>query len=315
MGFFKKSAIFLLLVKILILGLFQTVNLVYAVSLETKEGNLAKNNAAGQRCFLWKVVSPSNTVYLLGSIHIARRDIYPLNKKIEDAFNISDVLAVEADITKITQDSNSMKDVILYPDGDILEKHISKDTFEIVKSKLKELGVDINEANKYKPWFLAGLLEMFELQKLGFHPMYGIDNYFLSKAKFTKKSITGLESLDFHIKFFDSFSDKLKELMLFYTIKDLEESGKTIDELFNAWLSGDTETMEQTLSITVTQYPETQVFQEKILYERNRNMAEKIEDFLKEERIYFVVVGAAHLVGKKSIIDLLAQKGYNIQQL
>ena len=39
--------------------------------------------------------------------------------------------------------------------------------------------------------------------------------------------------------------------------------------------------------------------------ERNINMTEKIEKFLKKQGTYFVVVGAAHLIGKKGIIELL----------
>ncbi|MGE5894163.1 MAG: TraB/GumN family protein, partial [bacterium] len=54
---------------------------------------------------------------------------------------------------------------------------------------------------------------------------------------------------------------------------------------------------------------------EKIIYKRNEGMASKIEGLLKTERTCFIVVGAGHLVGKKSIIELLRPKGYSIRQL
>ncbi len=44
-------------------------------------------------------------------------------------------------------------------------------------------------------------------------------------------------------------------------------------------------------------------------------MASKIEGYLKTEEHYFVVVGAAHLVGKDGIIEILKKKGYLVEQL
>jgi len=54
---------------------------------------------------------------------------------------------------------------------------------------------------------------------------------------------------------------------------------------------------------------------EKLIYERNRNMVSKIEEFLRTKETYFVVVGAGHLVGKKGIIEMLRGKGYPVEQL
>jgi uncharacterized protein YbaP (TraB family) len=44
-------------------------------------------------------------------------------------------------------------------------------------------------------------------------------------------------------------------------------------------------------------------------------MAEKIEEFLADDEIYFVVVGAGHLVGENGLINLLKNQGYETEQL
>ncbi|MEW6002985.1 MAG: TraB/GumN family protein, partial [Nitrospirota bacterium] len=54
---------------------------------------------------------------------------------------------------------------------------------------------------------------------------------------------------------------------------------------------------------------------EKLIFERNKNMTTKMEDFLKTEKTYFVIVGAGHLVGDKGILDLFIKKGYSVEQL
>jgi uncharacterized protein YbaP (TraB family) len=45
-------------------------------------------------------------------------------------------------------------------------------------------------------------------------------------------------------------------------------------------------------------------------------MSEKINDYLQTDKTYFVVVGAAHIIGKDGILDLLFKlKKYSIKQL
>jgi hypothetical protein len=39
---------------------------------------------ASKKCFLWEVNLVNSKVYILGSIHVAKPDMYPLNEKIED---------------------------------------------------------------------------------------------------------------------------------------------------------------------------------------------------------------------------------------
>src|SRR5436309_14767284 len=57
--------------------------------------------AATKRAMFWKVSSGANVAYLLGSIHLGSRDMYPLPKEIEDAFESSAALLVEADIRHV----------------------------------------------------------------------------------------------------------------------------------------------------------------------------------------------------------------------
>lgn len=44
-------------------------------------------------------------------------------------------------------------------------------------------------------------------------------------------------------------------------------------------------------------------------------MAEKKAGFLEKGITCFVIVGAAHIIGYKGIIELLESKGYTVRQL
>ncbi len=267
------------------------------------------------KSFLWKVLSKTNTVYILGSIHYLKKEMYPLDDKIEKAFKEADVLAVEADVTNVEKvDVQKLFGGAFYAENDTLEKHLSPKTYVLLKKELSELGASLEAANKYKPWFLAISLVSLEISKLGFDPNYGIDRYFLSKASEAKK-ILELESLEYQFHLSSSLSEKDQELFLLYTLKDIKVLEKELDKLVKAWRTGDERGVESIITKTVKEDKRLIPIYERFIYERNRNMASKIEDYLKTKETYFVIVGAGHLVGRQGIIQILKGKGFTVEQL
>jgi len=266
-----------------------------------------------QKTFLWRVQSKTNTVYILGSIHFMKPDIYPLDKKIEDAFDKSQVLAVEADVNDASKlDIQKLMDKAFYRGDDALEKHVSGETYELVKKEFAGSGILLDLMNRQKPWFLAMTLTSLKLVQLGFDPTYGIDMHFLSEAE-GKKRIVELESVDYQINLLSGFSDKEQEAFLLYTLDELKTLGQEVNELVRAWKSGDTQTIESLLAKSGNKGMSS--LNERILYERNRHMVSRIEDYLRAEETYFVIVGAGHLVGNKGIVEMLKGKGYSVEQL
>jgi len=268
-----------------------------------------------QKSFLWKIQSEGNKVYVLGSLHFAKREIYPLHQRIENAFDQSDFLVVEANVNDIGKaDVQKLVGSALYPANDTLEKHVSAETYERVKKEMGGLGIPPELINKQKPWFLAMTIVALESVKLGLDPKLGIDTYFLSKAE-GKKKILELESLDYQISVLSGFSDRDQELFLLYTLKDLNILEEELDKMIQAWTSGDTKAMESLMTRSVSEDKRLSTIYEKLIYERNKKMALKIENFLKAKETYFIIVGAGHLVGNEGIIELLKRNGYRVEQL
>ena len=96
---------------------------------------------------------------------------------------------------------------------------------------------------------------------------------------------------------------------------DLELLKGEINEILKAWDKGDTKTMESFVSKSLQDDLRMLPIYEKLIFERNKNIASKIEGYLKTKEHYFVVVGTAHLVGKDGIIEILKKKGYLVEQL
>ncbi len=276
----------------------------------------SKIPSQGKKSFLWKVASGNSTVYLLGSVHIAKKELYPLPKNIEAAFRSADTLVVEVNINDtdaLLSTQQLTLQASMYAQPDTLEKHLSAKTHELARTKLGELGLDISQFGMFKPWFVAMTIMGLEMKRLGFDPEWGVDIYFLRQA--AGKKIVELENADFQIKLLSGLSDSQQNLFLFYTIIDLNNLEKGLDALLQAWSLGDIAAMEELTFRGLAEHPEMLPIYEKLLYERNITMASKIEGFLKEGGTRFVVIGSGHLLGSKGILKLLERKGYIAEQL
>jgi uncharacterized protein YbaP (TraB family) len=265
--------------------------------------------------FLWKIQSKTNTIYLLGSIHLFKKELYPLNKNIEEAFDQSAIVVVEANVSGGPQiDLQQLVDKAIYPDDDTLEKHVSVETFELIKRRAEGLGAPPELINKQKPWFLGLMFSSVEFLKLGLDPNYGIDKHFLLKAA-GKKPIVELESVDYQINLLSKLSDQDQELFLVLSFKDMDTLGRDVDKLLEAWASGNTKEIERILTRSVTEDSRLSPIYQMIIDDRNTSMALKVEDYLKMKETYFVIVGAGHLVGEKGIVEILKKKGYQVDQM
>ena len=294
------------------------VCLLFALTLLALSGSLAPIESAfsyDQKSLLWKVQSSRSTVYLLGSIHFLKEDVYPLNQAIENAYESSDKLAVEANISELGNlDLQSLADRAFYRNNDHIEKHVSPETYRLIKKESKTLGMPIELIRMQKPWFLALSFQAMELVRLGYAPQHGVDYHFLTRAQ-GKKSILELESLDEQLSLLSGFSDREQEQFLLYTLKTLSSMDSEVERLVRAWRSGDAQGMESIFSDAAVQDGSIAPIFRKLFDERNVKMTSKIEGYLNSSGSYFVIVGAGHLIGERGIIELLKRKAYVVEQL
>jgi uncharacterized protein YbaP (TraB family) len=267
------------------------------------------------KSFIWEITSATTSVYLLGSVHIARPDIYPLDNVIEDAFASAKYLVVEVNVHNIdTQNVNSLLlEHGVYPQGEGLRENVSPSLYDALAEQFERFSIDIATLDVYRPWVISTTLEQLILQDMGYLPENGIDYYFLDKAAQTKK-ILELETVEYQLELLYSLPDEVMIEALEYDIENMPLQ-EDMEELFQAWQDGDVTRMESSLFEGLTEEPGMATYYEKLFDERNFNMAAKIEEYLADDETYFIVVGAGHLVGENGLLNLLTEKGYAIEQL
>lgn len=273
---------------------------------------------AGSKEFLWKVTSESGaTLYLLGTIHVVKPSFYPLPDEMEKALEKSRSLIVEFDVTradpKKTQELTIRKGV--YAPSDSLANHIPPELLAEVQTACAEKGLPFAGIQRMKPWLIGLTLVQMEMERLGYSPKQGIDIHLINKAHATGKKVSGLETEEFQIDLISGFPADLQEQMLKQSVHDMKELKDDANQLMKAWKDGDEKSMDQLLTKDLKEHPEFIPLQEKLIYDRNIPMAEKLEPYLKGADTFMVAVGSAHLIGEKGICEILRKKGYKVEQV
>ena len=136
-------------------------------------GSLAPTSVGAQEIsvaespqILWKVQSPKNTIYLAGSIHVLQEHNYPLHHVFDDAFNESSRVMLEVDLDELSSPLSQMNMLKkgLYLKGESLQNVLSQDSYEVAKANLTELGLQIEDFHRMKPWMIATAVMALELQ-------------------------------------------------------------------------------------------------------------------------------------------------------
>jgi len=262
---------------------------------------------------LWKVAGPTSVCYLFGSIHFAKPEMYPLKAIIERAFDSSDYLGVEINSNgkDIEQKSKELIREGMYPTGDMLKNHISPELNKKIEDYLTSKAIPASNLSPFRPWCAVLVLQTMQLQALGYSADYGIDRYFLKKAKL--KKILELETFEEQKALLLKMD---KESYLDYSMKEITSIEPKINGLISAWKCGNIKLLDEILFRDIDNaVPENAAIMDAVFYKRNIKMAEKVSQYLSAGQKCFIVVGAGHLIGKNSVVDLLEKKGYLLEQL
>ncbi len=259
--------------------------------------------------FFWEIKNNKATVYLLGSIHFGRDDMYPLDTSIENSFSRSKYLVTEIRMDNI--DPAEIKFDMFLKKNDSLRAYISDTTYQKLLNYFASKQMTELFVKKLTPTGVFLMVSQLESMKAGLNPDKGIEMYFVNKS--ADKEKLELETISSQFKIFDVFKGYENELIE-YSLSAGIDTDSTIDIMVNAWNAGDIKLLEE---LVLNDYKkDTSELGKKFTYEmldsRNIKMTEKIDNYLKTDGSYFIIVGAAHLVSNKGIIKLLENKKYKV---
>lgn len=277
------------------------------------------------RLFLWKVSDSNSSVYLLGSIHFADSSFYPLDSVIENAFKASSHLAVEVDVSNdsvVSEIATQSQKFAALEEGRTLSGILPDNVKGPLDSLCRAWKIPSDALERLKPWAVAMSMQAVGIQYLGLNPELGIDIHFLRQAHAQGKEIVSLETVEEQVAALAG-TGAADSVGVYYLRGVLHEIGildSMIAGYMEAWKAGDdslfaaTMEMEFSLGDKTDSLLEREIV-ERIYFSRNRKMAEAVSEFLEKDKSVFAVVGAAHLVGKESVVENLRRHGYKVVKM
>ena len=249
----------------------------------------------------------------MGSLHVLKSDAYPLAKAINDGYAVSQKVVFETDMKAMLDPAihARMMRMGLYPEGETIFQNTPASLQKSLKKKLAALGLPMEHFSRFRPWFLAVTLTTLELQRLGFSAAYGIDVHFYGRAGSDQKEIGFLEPIDFQLELLGNMKAPDQNAFLSQTLKDLEVAAVMADDMVRYWQKGDVNSLYKLLSKSFEGHPQ---IENRLLLQRNKKWVQKIEKMMAEKKNIFIVVGAGHLIGPGSVVEILKQKGYKVKQ-
>lgn len=266
-----------------------------------------------ERSVLWSVRGVHNTVYLFGSVHVLRPDDAALPPAALAAYDDAEQLVMEIDfddpsVADPLAMAGQMQRYARLPAGQSLAAALGDD-YQRVAERLGAAGLDLALLDGFAPWFVGMLLLQLEIAQRGFDPAHGIEQQLAGRAIADGKPITGLETPADQFAVLAGLTPAEQKRFLLLTLEETEDTDARLGELLAAWRSGDTDTLARKLSEEYESFPE---LYGPLTEDRNRAWIGPLADLLDDRDDYLVVVGALHLVGRSSVIELLRERGYRV---
>ena len=263
---------------------------------------------------VWRATDGVSIVYLGGTVHLLRPEDYPLPEEFDQAYAGSSELFFETDISSMNNLSvqAQMLQKLSYSDGRTLKDVLDTETYAALETYTDGVGMPLMMLEQFKPGMIVSTLQVLEFQRMGFTPQ-GVDAFFNTQALTDGKSVGALETLDEQISFLAAMGEGNESEFIMMSLEDLDSKANLMGEMIDAWRAGDSEAL-RTLLVDDMLARAPAVY-DSLLRQRNLRWIPQIEAMFDDPEIEFVLVGAAHLVGADSIVELLRSRGYVVSKL
>jgi len=264
---------------------------------------------------VWKVSKGESELYIGGTIHLLKESDHPLPKEFETAYLTADKLYFETDTEKASTPEFGalMMQKLMLQNGKTLKDVLKPDTYAQLSEYIASIGMPMQQLESFTPSGVVIMTTVIVLTQNGFRPDLGVDATYLAKAKADNKQTGELETIEEQLDFIANMSGGKDDEIILYTLRDLKRFDAYINDLKNAWRSGNLARMEKTVLTELKRdFPAAH---KSLLVTRNNNWMKKIVPMFDSKEKEFILVGALHLVGDDGLLSQLEKLGFSIEQL
>ena len=262
---------------------------------------------------MWTLSDTDTTIYLFGTVHVLRPETQWRTPEFDAALAASQTIYTEADM--LSEEVQAalgplVLELGMYADGGTLTATLDDAEEKEVNEALSILGVPMAAIDPMQPWFAGISLANVQMMKAGYQPGAGVESVIITEAKASGKSLAYFETAEEQLRILAGLPEEDQVAFLVAGAEAIEKEPELLDELVADWVSGDVAGIAEIISDTDSLG--SQIVFDELLRKRNANWIPQIEDILEQPGVFMVAVGAGHLAGDDSVIDMLRDKGYTV---
>jgi len=264
---------------------------------------------------LWSVSDPDTTIYLFGTFHMLPKDYRWQSRAIEKAVTKSEELVIETivDTKNPAKLAAELGKVGFAPGLIPLASRINPALRPQLATAIAASGVPAAVFDRMKTWTAAFTLAGLQFKALGLDGEAGVEPILRTSFEAKGKPIGQLETNGEQLAFFDTLSQPAQRAFLEGTITDPGKMREEFAAMLKSWANGDVAGIARSFNADLADSSE---LRDALLTRRNANWTRWIEKRLAEKPgTMMVAVGAGHLAGDQSVIELLKTQGYTVKRV
>ena len=280
----------------------------------TPEEAAAGMRAAVDSGLLWKATKGGRTVWLYGTIHVAKLAWAFPGPDVMRAIKASDVVALEIDVSDPGVLERLRRAIERRPDTPVLPEALQRR----LAAQMAVNCIAPDHLASLRPEMQAVTVDLATARQFGLYPEYGIDPTLAGIARLLGKPIRSLETPESQAALLVSDDPAETARTVGEVLDELEggQSPQMLQRLAGDWQRGDLADLGaygQWCDCLDT--PEQRAEFVKLIDERNPLMADKIVKWNAEGKSLFVAVGSLHMTGRVGLPELLKARGFQVERV
>lgn len=263
---------------------------------------------------VWTVADDDTTVHLFGTIHILKPETEWRTDAFDQILQSADAIYFEADVTS-AEAAATMARIVpqlgIYTDGTKLTDVLNDADEKEVKEAADLIGIPLAAVEPMKPWLATVQLSMLALEKQGYKPDSGVEIVIGQAAEQTGTELRYLESGEQQVRFFADTPIEDQVDFLVASAEQIEDNPRLLDTLVEEWAEGDVAAIAAIMADP--DMMGSQTVYDTLIVERNQNWTEEITRLMADEAgVFLIAVGAGHLAGADSVVEMLRAEGFTV---
>jgi uncharacterized protein len=277
-------------------------------------GAPAAAEAKAAKPAMWQVSDRDTNIYLFGTVHLLPPGTQWRTGKLDKAANEAGTLVVETIIDEKNPQAFAaeLARLSIRPGLPPIVSRVRPEKQAALRAVIAKSGIPEAALNNMETWAAAFALLQLQFKELGVSGSDGVETTLRQAFTAAGKPVQQLETNSQQLGFFDSLPEVAQRELLEGSVESPAAAKRQFDAMLAAWMNGDVDAIGRTFNSELQNSPD---LREALIRRRNAAWAYWLHSRLGQPGTVFVAVGAGHLAGQDSLLDMLKQRGLRVRRV